>query len=148
MEGMEETCGRLGVCPRCGRTAELAVCPACDLEMVDCEKERNSALYKDYNIAKKAGDEDSIGFSRWLWQKHIFEHYIYKKGLLEKKYSDKYINQEYKRDEFIGNVCPFCDSFKTRKITFAEKFTDFTSNGFKGKKRKRERHCDDCNHDY
>lgn len=142
IEGMQGIDRRLGVCPRCGKTAELVVCPICNLEMVDCEQERYSDAYNDYREAKDSENEGDIGIFRWVWQDHVFNHYVCNKG------SDKYYQDSFERWSFIETICPFCDSFHTRKITFSEKFADFRSNGLKGKKRKMKRHCSDCNHDY
>lgn len=149
MEGIEGTSGRLGVCPRCGRTAELMMCPACNLEMIDCEKERDSEEYNDYKEARqkamKSETVDDIAcmeLARMAWQDYIFKHYISKKS------GQGYDEDAVERSSFIDKVCPFCDSLKTRKITFSEKFADFRSNGFKSKKREMYRHCNDCNRDY
>lgn len=138
MEGMQRRVGaggRLGVCPHCGRTAEVALCPVCGVEMIDCENERDSEVYNQYKNAKESKDVDVELFLliRMEWLDYVFDHYM----------SEKEPNWTV-----IDKVCPFCDSGKTRKITFAEKISDFYSNGFKGKKRHSSYHCNDCNRDY
>lgn len=131
IQGMGGVNGRLGVCPRCGRTAEVALCPVCGVDMIDCENERDSEAYNQYKNIKESKDMD-VGIFR----------------LAEMEWLEYVLGEKRVRLIAVDDVCPFCDSGKTQKITFAEKISDFFSNGFKGMKIHSSHHCNDCNRDY